>query len=98
MQEACSDTAQQVIQVIGRSLGDTAYLLRDFPRLTAYHIRGDEWSIVFVGSKQGCNEINALNFSGSRKNLNERDWAIFYLEYIQTIKNLVGNGNTFSYL
>jgi hypothetical protein len=44
-------------------LNDVAWFLRDFPRIKAFCMRGENWSVVFVGGYDGYPEIQDLIFS-----------------------------------
>ncbi|MBN1217555.1 MAG: GNAT family N-acetyltransferase [Anaerolineae bacterium] len=55
--------AQNVAKKTARHIGDISWLLRDFPRLSAYKLAGANWTIVFVGSQQGLLEIRHLFFA-----------------------------------
>lgn len=54
--------AQNIAQGIARYVGDVSWLLRDFPRLSAYKLVGEDWTIVFVGGDIGLREICHLFF------------------------------------
>ncbi len=56
-------TVRCMAQTIARYLGDLCWLLRDFPRLDAYKLTGANWTIIFVGGKQGLSEITHLFFA-----------------------------------
>ncbi len=54
--------AQNTAHVIARYAGDVSWLLRDFPRLSAYKLIGADWTIIFVGRDVGLREICHLFF------------------------------------
>jgi hypothetical protein len=56
-------TVQNIVQTIARYIGDQSWLLRDLPRLDAYQLTGANWTIIFVGGKQGLLEIGHLFFA-----------------------------------
>lgn len=51
---------RNLINRLVRVLGDFCLLLRDFPRMSAYRIAGHDFSIVFIGSREGLREIIAI--------------------------------------
>jgi len=51
-----------IAQRIARYIGDVCWLLRDFPRLSAYKLIGADWTIIFVGGDVGQREICHLFF------------------------------------
>ncbi len=53
---------QRVLRWVARYVGDICWLIRDFPRLSAYRLTGKEWSIVFVGGEHGLLEVQRLFF------------------------------------
>ena len=53
---------QNAARRIARCVGDIAWLLRAFPRLSAYRLEGPQFSIVFVGTDRGLLEIGPLLF------------------------------------
>ena len=57
-------TTPRVAHRMARWVGDVSWLLRDFPRLSAYKLAGVNWTIVFVGGQQGLLEICHLFFPG----------------------------------
>lgn len=55
--------AGAALREAARLIGDACWLLRDFPRLTAYRLRGAEWTIIFIGSELGVVEARHLFFA-----------------------------------
>ena len=55
-------TAQNVVKKITRCVGDISWLLRAFPRLSAYKLAGTEWTIIFVGEDRDLLEMRHLFF------------------------------------
>jgi hypothetical protein len=53
---------QRTAQCIARYIGDISWLLRDFPRLSAYKLMGADWTVIFVGGDVGLREICHLFF------------------------------------
>lgn len=53
---------------LARGIGDVSWLLRDFPRLSAYKLVGTHWTIIFVGSEHSLLEINHLFFTQEEVN------------------------------
>jgi hypothetical protein len=53
---------QSIAQTIARYVGDISWLLRDFPRLSAYKLMGADWTVIFVGGDVGLREICHLFF------------------------------------
>jgi hypothetical protein len=53
---------QGVTKRMVRSIGDLSWLVRSFPRLSAYKLVGANWTIVFVGAEQSLKEIRHLFF------------------------------------
>ncbi len=53
---------QNIAQGIARYVGDVSWLLRDFPRLSAYKLAGENWTVIFVGGETGMREICHLFF------------------------------------
>jgi len=50
-------SAQGTAKRVARFIGDVAWLLRDFPRLSATRVVRTDWTIVFVGGDIGLREI-----------------------------------------
>jgi hypothetical protein len=55
---------ESALRETARQIGDVCWLLRDVPRLTAYRLRGREWTIIFIGSERGVLEARHLLFAG----------------------------------
>jgi len=53
---------QRGVNTTAYFIGDSAWLLRDFPRLNAYQLKGDQWTVIFAGSQVGCLEVQHLLF------------------------------------
>lgn len=54
--------AQNRVHCVARHAGDIALLLKAFPRLSAYKLIGEDWTIIFVGAEVGLREIQHLFF------------------------------------
>lgn len=57
---------QSIIHKMARVTGDFCWLLRDFPRMSAYRISQADLAVIFVGGRQGLTEIRALLFPDSQ--------------------------------
>jgi len=55
-------SAQSIARWVARHIGDTAWLLHSFPRLSAHRLVGSRWTIVFVGADQGLLDLCHLFF------------------------------------
>jgi hypothetical protein len=56
--------AQNAAKGAARYIGDISWLLRAFPRLSAYKLGGKEWTIIFVGGDRDLEQVRHLFFSG----------------------------------
>jgi hypothetical protein len=54
--------AQAVARRMAQFVGDVCWLMRDFPRLSAYRLVGAHWTVIFVGGSHGLSEIVHLLF------------------------------------
>jgi hypothetical protein len=54
--------AQNTAKKIARYVGDISWLLRAFPRLSAYELAGTDWKIIFAGTDEDLLEIRHLFF------------------------------------
>jgi hypothetical protein len=63
--------AQGVLRRSARFVGDTVWLVRDLPRMSAYKLIGKDWAVVFVGSEQGLSELRDLIFAEEQSSRQE---------------------------
>jgi hypothetical protein len=54
--------AQNAAKKMARYIGDISWLVRAFPRLSAYELAGTDWTIIFVGRDRDLLEIRHLFF------------------------------------
>jgi hypothetical protein len=54
--------AQSMAKHIARCIGDVSWLVRAFPRLSAYRLIGADWTIIFVGGDVDLLEVSHLFF------------------------------------
>jgi hypothetical protein len=74
LMDACAvplPSVRKSVHHLVRVTGDFCWLLRDFPRISAYRISGPEWSIVFVGGLTGLREVRKVLFTGSEVDCEE---------------------------
>ncbi len=51
------------------TLGDVAWYVRDWPRLSVYRFGRDGWRVIFVGSEESCRELREDLFGAADKPL-----------------------------
>lgn len=69
-----------LIKPIAQWVGDICLLLKDFPRISAYRLTGNEWNIIYVGSEQNLKEMSHLLFLDCYEQINQPRVCIWDLK------------------